>query len=325
MFGDINPSTPSRDLIHIWNKCYACGMKPILGTRYECRSCRLGSDSSLCLSCHLGLKTGRVMHSVDGTDVRSHHSFEEYVGKPATDYSPWHRIPEPQIKPKPVPSGFVFRPEFDCGGNSFLGSYAFAVNSWRRNETLLLTALHVLDEAAIANGINCRADNQEYSGAELPRIIKKVYLYDALATKWMFTDCGHAGSMLFLPNARAGDEEPFSHRDIAAFRLEDQGKLTTPNLAEHLPKTGDIIWLVANLGINDKTHSLPAIVVESSERTLIYRFIESGNVLPPHTSGAPLLNNDGDVVGINSGGGFFEGFNFGHANNILSIRSHLPE
>jgi S1-C subfamily serine protease len=47
--------------------------------------------------------------------------------------------------------------------------------------------------------------------------------------------------------------------------------------------------------------------------------------MPKYSSGAPILDEDGCVVGINTGLGRFEGREFGHANPVSSIRAHLAE
>ena len=46
---------------------------------------------------------------------------------------------------------------------------------------------------------------------------------------------------------------------------------------------------------------------------------------PRFTSGAPLLNAAGEVVGINVGKGEIRGHTVGHANHVASLRRHLRE
>ena len=59
---------------------------------------------------------------------------------------------------------------------------------------------------------------------------------------------------------------------------------------------------------------MKAVVVERTETTLIFRF-EDPSIEAPYSSGAPVLDRAGDVVGINVGGGWLDGERLGHANS----------
>jgi hypothetical protein len=68
--------------------------------------------------------------------------------------------------------------------------------------------------------------------------------------------------------------------------------------------------------------TIEAVVVEATSRTLIARFVNPDETAP-YSSGAPLLDAEGAVVGINVGAGRFGGQRFGHANHVGSVRRHL--
>jgi hypothetical protein len=217
----------------------------------------------------------------------------------------------------------VVRPEFRSGRESFFGSYGFVVVAADGGHPLMLTALHVMDELAKLKGINCSSDNAGYTGRELPHQVTSVRLYDPFAPNWVLAELGAAGDMLFLPDARICEEEPYSHRDIAAFRVDPSAPVRPIRLAVVPPVVGEPIWLAVNLGRGVRERAIQAVVVEMTERTLVFRFGMPATTMPPYTSGAPLLNRTGEVVGINIGGGMLDEYRFGHGNHLASVRRHL--
>jgi hypothetical protein len=131
------------------------------------------------------------------------------------------------------------------------------------------------------------------------------------------------GSMLALPDARTDEEEPFSYRDIAAFRVSGTGRLVPGRLAGRPPEVGEPVWLAAKpQGRPERTAK--AVVVERSEKTMVFRYEDPG-LETPYASGAPILDRAGHVVGINVGGGRLDGHKLGHANHVGNVRRHLEE
>ena len=313
-------------LIHLWHSCHNCGQKPIVGQRFECEFCPSGPDRDLCRDCYQLLELGKLEHP-DRTKyhdftTRGPHPFRAVDGRESESYLPWLTVAESDVPPPPVPRRFVVRPEFRCGRESFFGSYAFIIAPEAPHSMLLLTALHVMDELIKSKNLDCSGNNARYTGEELPKIVTGVNLYDVFADNWMLALLGSAGSMLSLCNARVGDEEPYSQRDIAAFRISNAASVCPVKLAETSPPTGEPVWLVANSGRTTNVTMMKATVVECSDETLIFRFAGEENA-PRFTSGAPLLNCKSEVVGINIGAGSFQGRRFGHANHARSIRQHL--
>jgi hypothetical protein len=164
--------------------------------------------------------------------------------------------------------------------------------------------------------------NENYTGDELPKHVSSVRLYDVLQERWMLHELGDAGPMLSLPNARTADEEPFAFRDIAAFRVKPQQGLAPLLLADEEPQPGDPVWLAAAMPDGSRTRR--AVCVENTRRGFIFRY-EDSKEIPKHSSGAPVLDLDGAVVGINTGLGRLGRYEIGHANPLSSIRAHLRE
>jgi len=180
-----------------------------------------------------------------------------------------------------------------------------------------------MDSLIQERGIDASANNHSYSGYELPRVVTGVNLYDVFASNWMAAPLGRALSMLPLPNARIKDEEPFSQRDIAAFVVDHAARVSPAPLADRLPGVGEPIWLVVKPEGGPRQRTIAATVVEQTEATFIFRYLDDTAAMPRFTSGAPLVNRAGEVVAINVGFGTLDGRSFGHGNHVDSIRRHL--
>lgn len=307
--------------IHIWHKCSNCGEEPINGIRYHCITCPAGPENDLCESCYTALMNGTISHHKNKTTYENHsqHKFVRSEGKKSTNYNKWLQIPQAYVQSPEISNGLLVRPEFVSGRDSFFGSHGFVVES--KKGILFITALHVLDELIKKVSVDTTNANNSYTGEELPKFISNVNLYNVLQEKWMFYSIGTAGPMLVLKGARTDDEEPFSYRDIAAFYLTNY-KFNAGKLANSAPLIGEPVWLAARVPGNGFTRQ--AVVVEKTEKTFIFRYLDS-SIEYTATSGAPILNKTGEVVGINIGGGYFKNNRFGHANHVENMRLHLRE
>ena len=310
-------------LIHVWHRCHGCGMEPIVGRRYDCRTCPAGPDNHLCESCHAAFKRDDLAHPIETgflSPPTGPHVFVAAAGAPPEDYERWRAVPDASIAPLRIPDRFVVRPEFCTDRTSYLGSYAFVVDAG--GSTLIVTALHVLDEVIKNAGLDCSPSCESYSGEELPRLVRSVVLYDVFAARWMLAKVGTAVSMLTLPDARVGEDEPYCQRDMAAFIAGGASPLTAVPIAAVSPRVGEPVWLAANPGPHRQGRTIAAIVVERTARSLIFRFDRAADTARS-TSGAPLINARGDIVGINVGGGCLDGRRYGHAVHVESMRRHL--
>ncbi len=307
--------------VHIWSHCHNCGACPIKGVRYQCQTCTIGPDTNLCASCFSLFSLGKVQHPPppNNTSFKADHKFLVCHGETPDLYRAWFDIEIPNHSAPAYERGFIVRPEFRCGYSSYFGGYGFIVKTTKG--MLFLTALHVLDEVIRNFHIDASIENSNYTGKELS-VIDKVNLYDALEHDWMFHQIGICKTLIILPEARIGIEEPKSDRDINAFFVERplRHNLNPGSLAIKSPDIGQPVWLAARSTSNCRIRK--AVVIEKTDRSLVYRY-ESSKPLPKYCSGAPVLNGDGDVVGINIGAGFYESRRFGHANTVENIRNHL--
>ena len=316
----------SRDveLIHIWNYCHGCGLAPISGLRFTCQTCPAGADSDLCAVCYRQFERGQLKHPpAEAREAPAgRHEFRAFEGIQPQQVIPWLAVPWCDAPAPAVPDHFVVRPEFRSGPESFFGSYAFVVAAEDGGAPVLVTAMHVLDELAKFRGIDCSETNRGYRGHELPGEVTAVQLYDPYAANWVLSELGSADEMLHLAHACISAVEPYSQRDVAAFRIRRSSRLQPLRLASASPVVGEPVWLAVRSGRASGERAIQAVAVESTDETFIFRFAKP-TILPPYTSGAPLLNRDGDVVGVNVGGGMLDGYSLGHAAHVASLRRHF--
>jgi hypothetical protein len=312
----------SQTEVHLWCKCHHCGMQPVAGACFRCETCPVGPDADLCLACYELYRSGQIRHPTPGSPhpagLPSSHRFRRLPDDQPESLLPWLHTPCPKNAAPAVPHGFLVRLEFRSASYSAFAAYGFVAE--HHGESFILTALHAMDELIKYKRIDTTDRNKRYSGTELPRVVSSVCAYDVLKDRWMLHPLGEGGPMLVLPNARTGDVEPISWRDVAALSVKASGALTPVGLAETEPQLGDPVWLAARMA--DETRTQRAVCVEVSPLTLVFRFDEVKSA-PMHTSGAPILDQSGKVVGINTGRGRFEGREFGHGVPLSSIRAHL--
>lgn len=311
--------------LHVWSRCHACASRPILGRAWRCTTCPAGPENDLCESCFSKYRQGQVQHPSDASFAAplakvGPHNFERLQGEPISRFAGWRDTEMPTTQVPETPRRFVLRPEFLVGSDSFLGSYGCAAEV--DGETLLLTAFHLLHPIAQHLGIDCTTGNLAYTGRELAQKVNEVRLYDPFSEQWIFAELGTAGPMLVLPGARLGDPEPLSQRDLAIFQIGAKAQVAAQPLGTGRPAVGDPIWLVTRPQGERSGRSLAAVTVESSEDVFAFRFADP-DVDAPFTSGAPLVDAAGTVVGINVGAGYLGTSKLGHACHCDSIRSLL--
>ncbi|MDQ1351501.1 MAG: ZZ-type protein [Acidobacteriota bacterium] len=313
-------------MIHVWNHCHNCNAAPIVGRRFHCESCPDGPDNDLCESCYEKFREGKIIHPAEDSSAAlleiKEHRFKVEEGKPEDQYETWLSVGHPTVSAPRTPDYFVVRPIFSSQMDSVIGGYAFVATVEKNGKPLMLTALHVMDELIKKKGIDCSEKNKNYTGRELPAIITHVDIYDIFASNWMMTPVGSAGPMLVLPDARTDGEEPYSDRDIAAFWIKDASNLNPVPLAGQPPVKGAPVWQAARSPKKPVQHLFKAVVVESTDRTLVFKYEDPGEKAK-YTSGSPVLNKNGEIVGISVGGGEYKGTLLGHANHVGNIRKHL--
>jgi len=198
----------------------------------------------------------------------------------------------------------AFKPSFASSEGEHTAGTAFVVIY--RSDFYAVTAHHLFSEAG--------GFSREYSWKELPELVSKVTI-QSLSNESINYSTGKA-----IPIKGAKSVSNWTGKnDIAIFKL-DQKPRHYLKIAEASPEVGDPVWLYGLVYNRPETLLLhEAVVVESDNNWLSYEFKDSGLVLNG-TSGAAILDSNGNVVSINLSGGEDEGKLYGYGNPLVSIK-----
>jgi hypothetical protein len=212
----------------------------------------------------------------------------------------------------PVPvKNVVFKPTFETASKPYPAGTAFLCEYPGRKSIVLMTAHHLFGPAG-----------------GFPAEIPWDHLNEAIkqTTAVSVDDPGVRVSSkraILIEGAHASDKTEMQN-DIAIFELDSTNVMSALRLAEKSPAPGDRVWLYARQRGGTALELLPAMVVSSTRRELLFGF-DQADVHLAGTSGAPVLDADGEVVAINLGGYARGGRRMGFGNPMLSIRYHLQK
>lgn len=163
-------------------------------------------------------------------------------------------------------------------------------NPTKSAEKLLLTAHHLFGPDG---GIE-----PQISWSALPSAVSGVKCESLLQPSWQLS----AGQPFAIKNAKSYAEEG-PRKDLAIFPLK-KAPQTGLKLASTNPKVDDVVWLVARArsGAAPTVLLHKARVLSSDQNELVYAYENSALGLAG-SSGAPVVNELGEVVGVNFGGG----------------------
>jgi hypothetical protein len=207
---------------------------------------------------------------------------------------------------------FILNPTFDTKVGTYSAGTAFPLSFEGENETLIITAFHNFGPAA---GLK-----EQVKSEELPNFLIRT-VFEAPFDKEVAIV-----SVKPIPVPGAAPANISVNKDLAIFIAPKDNDLPAAKLAVKKPAIGEHVWLASNLikgaEMNKKLHE--AIVTLSSEKEVDYRFVTKGIDLKA-TSGSPILNSKGEVVGINLGGNKAAEDLVGVGNPAASIRELIKK
>ena len=215
--------------------------------------------------------------------------------------SPSAAVAESPAAVPAVPDRFVLRPSFTTSLGPVNAGAAFALKVGDR--TLLVTAMHLLGPAG---GLKAQV-----AAERLAEVVQSVGVRGA------FTDdkapVAVAKTVLPIEGAHPmGDDasgdilvlEPEVKTGLDRLQVHETPKLSAGALAAAAPAVGDPVWLAARIGSGEaRAHA--GKVVEINDKWLFYEFT-SADLDLAGTNGAPVLDAEGKVVGIQLGGGVMD-------------------
>ena len=209
----------------------------------------------------------------------------------------------------------ICRPIFRVSGRDLGAGTAFLLDAGRPDGRIfLVSAQHLFGPAG---GLEA-----DIAWSDMPSKVSAAACM-ALQTPALW----QTGPAMAIPGAHAMDQTAL--KDIAAFPIDPRklpGKPSPLRLAAEAPKVGDTVWLVAELvgGAPRGQRLHRATVTYAGADATEYRY-DNAALQIRATSGAPMVNARGEVVGVNLGGGEYKGAMVGVADPLATVRKALIE
>ncbi len=193
------------------------------------------------------------------------------------------------------------------GFDSFSGGTAFVCRLNDPGETVILTAHHLFGPAC-GWEVEFRWDELRDEFEAMTALSMNNF------RKWVTST-----ELVEIPGAEGWNGDGY-HRDIAAWRFPEGSELPALPLATELPQKGESVFLFARERGKEKLELFEAVVEIATDTEFTYRYKRTEKVNFGGTSGAPILDSEGRVVGINLGGYDEEGaLTLGVGNPLPSI------
>ncbi len=223
--------------------------------------------------------------------------------------------------PPKIQEGFVLRPQFHTTKGDFEAGTAFALVL--DDQLLMVTAFHLFGPPG---GLPAQVP-----AADLPTYTTGVTVRDA----WSGVVVGESsGPALLVVDAQPLGET--AARDVAAFPMQkpdvieaiavagvSENKVLRPGtLAESSPAAGEPIYVAAPLVTGGRPGVLAGTVLEVNADWVFFEYAATELDLTA-TSGAPVLDAEGRVIGIALGAGLFEGKLIGSASPVDALKERL--
>jgi S1-C subfamily serine protease len=188
----------------------------------------------------------------------------------------------------------VYRPIFTTKGGDQSAGTAFVAKFAAGGPSYLVTAHHLFGEDG---GLE-----REYASSELPGFVSKVS-----ATSIEKQPALTAGAAIEIKGAKKYGQHPFT--DMAVFPVTAPANAPALVFATTKPAEGAPVWLIAPAD-GSPTVRHAGKVVQADDEGIGFAF-ENGSIQLRGTSGGPIVNEAGNVVGIFAASGNMDGKTIG--------------
>ncbi|MEI7688462.1 MAG: trypsin-like peptidase domain-containing protein, partial [Planctomycetota bacterium] len=228
---------------------------------------------------------------------------------PAVAPGPNDAAPPINVADPTVAANFVFFPTFHLKTRDIGAGSAFAVKLDDIENPVILSALHLLGPSG---GLPV-----DVPGTKVPAEVKALTLVEMFDND---KDLTLKQPGIALPNtAPLGRDSQVG--DVMAFWATKDALLSPARLAAETPKRNDLVWLAYSAENDPNQRTYRAKVSDVNAKSITYTFDSALRL--PGTSGAPLLNAAGEVVGIHLGGRTTGNVTTGIANPVSAFRTAL--
>jgi hypothetical protein len=216
-------------------------------------------------------------------------------------------------KEPPAPDGLIFRPTFETDDGEICAGTAFPLRLAGYPRPVIVTALHLLGPGG--------GMSRDVPPGEIAKAVKRLRLDDCFAASRTIL---LESEPLFIPDA-APMGKSGNAGDLAAFWAPMDEHVCCLEMSEAKPLAGESVWLAASLvrGAPKEQRLHRASVLETdADGLLLYRY-ENPKLSKQATSGAPIVNQSGQLVAINLGGYESGGTVIGAGNPVSRFRKYL--
>ena len=207
-----------------------------------------------------------------------------------------------------ISDNLILHPTFATKIGEFSAGTFFVLKVDGYEKLLAITALHIFGPRG--------GFDKQYQTSELKSLIQDVSLVDA----YKQTPLKIKLSPIKINDAMV--DKKHAAGDIAAFLINTDNKLPYLKFSTESVPIGEEVWLVTSVdqgaSATQKTHSGKILSVSKKEIRIKYN---NSKLNFSGTSGSPIINKRGEVIGINVGKNIENGELIGYANPAEEVRS----
>ncbi len=204
---------------------------------------------------------------------------------------------------------FVFRPMFTIGSKRLRAGHIFCSKLDELDGSFLFTAMHLFGPSG---GLPV-----DLAPEQIANQFRELHLGDVFRP-WK-TRKVRVTPIVLKPLSAKYSKLEFG--DIFVFRGKEQKVCSPVPMSRRAPRKGEYVWMAAGV-IGNRKRLFHRGVVASSKGGILYYYFDDKFKLRA-TSGAPLLNSNGEIVAVNFGGNSSDDGTYGIGFSIQRIRKAI--